>query len=143
MWTTLNFRGRGKTKKGSRYLQEDPRYRIWKRSVDWFRLYDRRWIDRQTDSKIIKKSKYNFLTIAVLPSLLMSLESKNDTLWENAIKIFLIFKTVSGHIFESNNLILIMTRRQYPTAHSKVSLEFLHWKIQIKRNVRLVPLVHI
>ena len=29
MWTTPNFRGRGKTKKsGSRYLWEDPRYKI-------------------------------------------------------------------------------------------------------------------
>ena len=35
MWTTLNFRDRGK--KSSRYLQEDPRYRILTRSVDWFR----------------------------------------------------------------------------------------------------------
>ena len=33
MWTTLNFRGRGKNKKkkGSRYLQENPRYQIWTR----------------------------------------------------------------------------------------------------------------
>ena len=39
MWTTLNFRGRGKTKKknDSRYLHEDPIYRIWTRSVNWFR----------------------------------------------------------------------------------------------------------
>ena len=27
----------GKLKKCSRYLQEDPRYRIWMSSVDWFR----------------------------------------------------------------------------------------------------------
>ena len=40
----------GKLKKGSRYLQEVPRYRIWTRSVDWFRLYDRRRSDRQTDT---------------------------------------------------------------------------------------------
>ena len=37
MWTTLNFRGRGKLKKDSRYLREDTRYRFWTRSVDWFR----------------------------------------------------------------------------------------------------------
>ena len=44
------FRGRAKTKTtGSRYLQENPRYRILTRSVDWFRLYDRRRTDRQTD----------------------------------------------------------------------------------------------
>ena len=49
MWTTLNFRGRGKTKKnGSRYLHEDPRYRIWAISVNWFRLYVRRRSHRQT-----------------------------------------------------------------------------------------------
>ena len=39
-----------KLKKGSTYLQEDPRYRIWMRSVDWFRLYDRRRTDTQTDT---------------------------------------------------------------------------------------------
>ena len=32
-----------------RYLQEDPRYRIWTRSVNWFRLYVRRRSHRQTD----------------------------------------------------------------------------------------------
>ena len=32
------------------YLQEDPRYRIWTRSVDWFRLYDQWRTDRQTDA---------------------------------------------------------------------------------------------
>ena len=32
------------------------------------------------ESKIIKKSKSNFLTIAILPPLLMSLESKNVTI---------------------------------------------------------------
>ena len=48
-WITLNFRGRGKTKKnGSRYLHEDPIYRIWTRSVNWFRLYVRRQSHRQT-----------------------------------------------------------------------------------------------
>ena len=31
----------GKTKKGSRYLQQDPRYRILMRLVNWFRLYVR------------------------------------------------------------------------------------------------------
>ena len=36
-------------KKGSKYLQEDPRYGIRTRSVNWFRLYDRRRTDRQTD----------------------------------------------------------------------------------------------
>ena len=42
MWTTLNFRSRGKTKKtSSRYLQEGPRYRIWMRLVSWFRRYVR------------------------------------------------------------------------------------------------------
>ena len=87
----------GKLKKGSRYLREDPRYRIWTRSVYWFRLYDRRRTDRQTDThtrtfflkhifrlwewcriKNHKKSKSSFLTIAILPSLLMSLESKKS-----------------------------------------------------------------
>ena len=28
---------RGKLKKGSRYLREEPRYRFWTRSVNWFR----------------------------------------------------------------------------------------------------------
>ena len=36
-WTTLNLGVGGKTKKGSRYFQEDPRYRIWTRSGEWFR----------------------------------------------------------------------------------------------------------
>ena len=45
----LNFGVGGKLKKkGSRYLQEDTRYRILTRSVFWFRLYDRQWTDRQT-----------------------------------------------------------------------------------------------
>ena len=35
-------------KKGSRCLQEDPRYQISTISVDWFRLYDRR---RTTDGR--------------------------------------------------------------------------------------------
>ena len=38
-----------KPTKGSRYLHEDPIYRIWTRSVDWFRLYVRRRSHRQTD----------------------------------------------------------------------------------------------
>ena len=43
MWTTLNFEGRSKTKKTSwRYMQGDPRYRIWTRLVIWFRRYVRR-----------------------------------------------------------------------------------------------------
>ena len=64
------------------------------RSVDWFRLYDRRRTDTHTHTHTFllkhifrlwewcriknheKKSKSNFLTIAILPSLLMSLESK-------------------------------------------------------------------
>ena len=51
MWTTLNFRGRGKTKKnGSRYLHEDPIYRIWTRSINSFRLYVWRRSHRQTDT---------------------------------------------------------------------------------------------
>ena len=50
IWTTLNFKGMGKTKKnGSRYLHEDPIYRIWTRWVNWFRLYVRRRSHRQTD----------------------------------------------------------------------------------------------
>ena len=47
MWNTLNFRGRGKLKKkDSKYLQQDPRYRIWSRSVYWFRRYVR-WQSRE------------------------------------------------------------------------------------------------
>ena len=43
----------GKLKKGSRYLQQDPSYRIWTRSVDWFRFYDREGqTDRQTYTQI-------------------------------------------------------------------------------------------
>ena len=43
--------------------------------------YTHTFLDSGSDveSKIIKKSKSNFLTIAILPSLLMSLESKNGT----------------------------------------------------------------
>ena len=48
MWTTLNFRDRRKTKKGSRYLQEDSRYRILTRSVD------RRRSDRHTHTHFSK-----------------------------------------------------------------------------------------
>ena len=44
----LALGGKLKKKKSSRYLQENPRYRIWTRSVNWFRLYDRRRTDRQT-----------------------------------------------------------------------------------------------
>ena len=92
MWTTLNFRGRGKTKKTARD--------IYKRTLDIEFERDRSiglgstigdgQTDRQTQTqthtflncgsdvepKIIEKSKSNFLTIAILPSLLMSLESK-------------------------------------------------------------------
>ena len=42
--------GKLKEKKGSRYLHEDPIYRIWTRSVNWFRLYVRRRSHRQTDT---------------------------------------------------------------------------------------------
>ena len=38
----LNLEVGGKLKIGSRYIQESLIYRIWTRSVDWFRLYDRR-----------------------------------------------------------------------------------------------------
>ena len=38
-----------KVKKTARYLQENPRYLIWTRSVDWFSLYNRRRTDGQTD----------------------------------------------------------------------------------------------
>ena len=41
----------GKIKNGSRYLHEDPRYRIWAISVNWFRLYVRRRSHRQTDRR--------------------------------------------------------------------------------------------
>ena len=110
MWTTLNFRGRRKAKeKGSRYLHEDPRHRIWTRSGDWFRLYVRRLSHRQTHThrhthtfflELIfrmsewyrfenhKKSKSNFLTIAILPSLLMSLENKNHKIVTINMEIF-------------------------------------------------------
>ena len=47
MWTTLNFRGRGKTKSGSWYFHVDSRYRIWMNSVNWFRLYVRRRSQRE------------------------------------------------------------------------------------------------
>ena len=87
IWTTLNF--------SLKILKEDPRYWIWMRSVNWFTLYDRRvrQTDRNTHThthahththtqtdiflkhifrlwewcriKIHKKSKSNFLTIAI------------------------------------------------------------------------------
>ena len=43
-------------------------------------LFYNTFLDSGSDvgSKIIKKSKSNFLTIAILPSLLMSLESKKE-----------------------------------------------------------------
>ena len=59
MWTTLNFRGRGKNKKnGSRYLPVYPRYRIWTSSVDCFRLYVRRRSDGQTHTDIFYKTHF-------------------------------------------------------------------------------------
>ena len=39
------------SEKGSRYLHEDPIYRIWTRLVNWFRLYVRRRSHRQTDKQ--------------------------------------------------------------------------------------------
>ena len=39
-------------KKGSRYLREDPRYRIWTRSVDWFKFYVRRRSQTHTHTHI-------------------------------------------------------------------------------------------
>ena len=42
----------GRRKKNSwRYLREDPRYRFWTRSVNWFRLYVRRRSDRHTHAR--------------------------------------------------------------------------------------------
>ena len=43
MWTTLNFGSNSKTERTVRkYLQEDPRYRMWTRLASWFRRYVRR-----------------------------------------------------------------------------------------------------
>ena len=51
----------GKLKKnGWKYLQEDPRYRIWTRSVNWFSLYDRRRTDRLTDTYTFFFLKHSF-----------------------------------------------------------------------------------
>ena len=75
-------------------LQEDSRYRIWTRSVSQFKRYNWRWSSRQKyrfhfsktpfqnegvvqNRNPLKKSKTNFLMIAILPSLLTLLESKN------------------------------------------------------------------
>ena len=115
MWTTFNFRGRGKTKKTARdiYLRTLDIEFEWDRSIGLgSTIGDGRTdgrTDRQTDRQThthththtqthththfflkhifrlwewcriknnTKKSKSNFLTIAILPSLLMSLESK-------------------------------------------------------------------
>ena len=51
---------RGKLKKGSRYLQDNPIYPIWTRSVNWFRLYVRRPSHKQTDRQTDIFSKTHF-----------------------------------------------------------------------------------
>ena len=96
MWTTLNFRGRGKTKKtaGDIYkrtqdieFERDRYIGLGSTTRDGqtdrhthtqtfflkhiFRLWE--WCRTKNHKK---KSNSNFLTIAILPSLLMSLESK-------------------------------------------------------------------
>ena len=106
MWITLNFRVRGKTKKTARDIYIRTLYIEFERdgSIDLGSTFGDGQTDRQTDRqidgqthththththtntfldcgsdvepKIIKKSKSYFLTIAILPSLLMSLESK-------------------------------------------------------------------
>ena len=95
MWTTLNFRGRGKTKKtaGDIYkwtLDIEFELDLW---IGLGSMFGDSHTDRQILTDIFlehffrmrewyrtknhkKKSKSNFLPIAILPSLLMSLESK-------------------------------------------------------------------
>ena len=97
MWTTLNFKGRGKTKKTTRDIYKrtlDIKFER-DRSIGLSSMIGDDQTDRHThththiflnhifrlwewcSTKNHKKSKSNFLTIAILPSLLMSLESKN------------------------------------------------------------------
>ena len=101
MWTTLNFRGRGKTKETTRDIYTRTLYIVFERdrSIGLGYTFGDGHTDRQTDRqthththtqffsktfldcdvelKYHKKSKSNLLTITILPSLLMSLESKN------------------------------------------------------------------
>ena len=110
-------------------MQEDPRYRIWTRSVDWFRLYDRRQTDTHIQTFFLKhifrlwewcrrknheKSKSNFLTIAILPSLLMSLESKNCDCSEKSNYIAVKFQQPSHNIkAEKNYFSILSTQPSY------------------------------
>ena len=54
MCTTLNFKGRSKTKNTAKWcLEEDPICRIWTRLVSWVRRYVRRHSWRKADSVIL------------------------------------------------------------------------------------------
>ena len=127
MWTTLHFRVRGKTKKTARDICEralDIEFER-DRSIGLGSTLGDDHTDRQTDRqththkhtfldcgsdvewKIIKKSKSNFLTIEILPSLLMSLKSKHAigyqrrsvlNMWSNTI--FVICKGVILCVFQ-------------------------------------------
>ena len=99
IWTTLNFRGGGKLRKTARDIYKRILDIEFER--DWsiglgsaigdghthtnthththtHKFFLKHILDCGSDveSKVIKKSKSNFLTIAILPLLLMSLESK-------------------------------------------------------------------
>ena len=97
MWTTLNFRGRGKTIKTARDIYMRTLYIEFERdrSIGLGSTFGDDHTDRDTHThtqtfflkhifdsgsdvkwKNHKKSKSKILTIAILPSLLMSLESK-------------------------------------------------------------------
>ena len=92
MWNTLHFEGRSKNKRQEIFARGSQISNLNEIGLLVYAL--RRATDRQThrhffsntfldcgsdvEPKIIKKSKSNFLTIAILPSLLMSLESKNE-----------------------------------------------------------------
>ena len=109
MWTTLNFRSRGKTKKTARDIYMRTLYIEFERdrSIGLGSMFGDGHTDGQTDRhthththrhfflkhifrlwgwcrmKNNKKSKSKILTIAILPSLLMSLESERKIDKEN------------------------------------------------------------
>ena len=84
MWTPLNFNGKSKVKNWWRYLQGDPRYRIWTRLVNWVRRYVR-W----------RSNRFFFFSVSwIFPGkvechiFFVWNELYNHKIWSNSFELF-------------------------------------------------------
>ena len=118
MWTTLNFRVRGKTIKTARDICERTLDLDFERDRSiGLRFYVRQRTDRHIHTQIFflkhflrmwewhgtenhQKIEVEFLTIGVLPTLLMSLESKNARICSHA-QVFKALKIIYLQIIYS------------------------------------------